>query len=504
MLVAASANADDLPAKIAELTERPEYKQARWGMLFVDAKSGKAIYERDPERLFTPASTTKLYSSAAALGELGADYRFKTPVFMRGDLKDGTLKGDLILVASGDLTFGGRRGKDGTTLFTNGDHTYANSGLTEATLTHSDPLAGIDELAAQIAKFGIRKVTGEILIDDRLFEHARGSGSGPDLLTPIIVNDNVLDIVVVPGKKPGEPATITTRPATRFFQIDAEVSTVAEDTLPRLTLQETVGNTMIIRGEIACKSPPVVRVYQVGMPDLFARALLIESLRRHGVQVEASLYQPANAELPARDGYEKLKRVAVHESAPLAEAIKVTMKVSHNLYASTLPLLVAAHRDERTLEQGLRRQATFLDSLGVPVKTISFAGGAGGMPADAITPAATVKLLSEMAKRKDAAAYFDALPGIGIDGTLATAVSETSPVRGKVQAKTGTLVYHDLMNGRVLLKSKALAGRMTTKTGTELYFAVFLNDMPLATADSAVSQGKVMGKLCEIVYQHAP
>ena len=54
------------------------------------------------------------------------------------------------------------------------------------------------------AKKGIKEVTGEILIDDRLFTRARGTGSGPDLLSPMIVNDNMVDIVVVPGKKSGE------------------------------------------------------------------------------------------------------------------------------------------------------------------------------------------------------------------------------------------------------------------------------------------------------------
>lgn len=504
LLLPMAVRADELPAKITELIDRPEYKQARWGILFVDAKTGRTVYERDQERLYTPASTTKLYSCAAALGELGADYRFKTPVHQRGVLKDGTLKGDLILVASGDLTFGGRRGKDGAVQFTSGDHTYANSGLSETKLTDSDPLAGIDDLAAQVAKAGIRTVTGEILIDDRLFEHARGSGSGPDLLTPIMVNDNVLDIVVMPGEKPGAPAKITVRPDTRYFPIDAVVTTAAEGKLPQLTLLETGGNTLTIRGEVACKSQPMIRVYQVGDPALFARALFIESLRRHGVEVTASLFQPGSADLPAKAEYAKLPKVAEHVSAPLADALKVTLKVSHNLYASTLPLLVATKHNERTLTQGLQRQGTFLKGLGVLVETISFAGGAGGMQADMITPAATVKLIGEMAKRSDASAYFDALPIIGVDGTLATVVPEDSPVKGKVQAKTGTLVFYDAMNSRMLLKSKALAGRMTTKTGTELYFAVFLNDMPLATGDTAGNQGKAIGKLCEIMHQYGP
>ena len=47
--------------------------------------------------------------------------------------------------------------------------------------------------------------------------------------------------------------------------------------------------------------------------------------------------------------------MAVLKSAPLSEAVKVTLKVSHNLYASTLPLLVAAKYGGRTLPDGMRR-----------------------------------------------------------------------------------------------------------------------------------------------------
>src|SRR5205085_169166 len=78
--------------------------------------------------LVIPASVTKLYTCATALNEFGPDHRFVTPVVRRGEVKDKVLDGDLILVASGDLTFGGRQGPDGKTLFQDSDHTYANGG----------------------------------------------------------------------------------------------------------------------------------------------------------------------------------------------------------------------------------------------------------------------------------------------------------------------------------------------------------------------------------------
>src|ERR1700676_569189 len=103
--VAAPVRADDgLAAKIDAVISGPDYKHSRWGLLVVDNDSGRAIYEHNPDMLFAPASVTKLYTCAAALSALGPDYRFKTPVYRRGDVTGVRLHGDLILVGQGDLT----------------------------------------------------------------------------------------------------------------------------------------------------------------------------------------------------------------------------------------------------------------------------------------------------------------------------------------------------------------------------------------------------------------
>src|SRR5439155_3988866 len=193
---------------------------------------------------------------------------------------------------------------------------------------------------------------------------------------------------------------------------------------------------------------PLVRIFPVDDPAGFARALFIEALRREGVEVQASALQAPRGELPPRGA--DLERVAEFESPPFSEAIKVTLKVSHNLYASTLPLLVAVKHGKRTLADGLHLQRKFLADCGVPVDTISFGGGAGGANADSVTPRATVNLLQALMKRPDYPVFQAALPVLGIDGTLHDAVGPDSPARGKVHAKTGTLMWQDVMNDRLI------------------------------------------------------
>ena len=256
--------ANNLAGKIEAVINAPAYREGRWGILVVDAKTGDTLYEHQADKLFLPASTTKLYSCAAALSALGADRKYETPVYSRGTLTEGRLRGDLILVAQGDLTLGGRTGLNGRLAFKDHDHIYAN-GNNEAEVTDTDPLAGLKALAKQVAK-EVRQVDGEVLIDDRLFAKSRGSGSGPDLLTPIVVNDNVVDVIITPAKEAGKPAVVSMRPETRFVQMDADVTTVAGGRT-NVALEAVGHQRFAVRGNIALDAKPLVRIYSVDEPS---------------------------------------------------------------------------------------------------------------------------------------------------------------------------------------------------------------------------------------------
>ena len=499
--VGSAVSEDRVPPKVREVMDSAKYKQAHWGLLAVDLKTGEVRHERNSEKLFAPASVTKCFSVACALDAFGADHRFETPIVRRGEVNsDGVLTGDLILIASGDLTFGGRTTESGEIAFTNGDHTYASGG-TESELTPQDPLAGLNELARQVAKAGIKRVRGDVLIDDRLFEKAEGSGSGPGRLTPIYVNDNLIDFTFAPTKA-GQPAEVKWRPESKSFRIETHVETVAPKGKTETSVRDLGGGRFSVHGEIAEDHKPVLRVVEASDANSFARTLLIESLQRQGVAVDA----PTSADhphdkLPPRDETLKLPSVAKFVSPPFSENARLILKVSHNQHASTLPLLVAAKHGERTLSQGLRRQHDFLKRAGVDVETISFGGGAGGSRSDYTTPAATVQLLRYMATRTDFESYRRALPRLGIDGTLAKSVGADSPAKDKVFAKTGTLYWDNVMNNGSLLTSKALAGYLTTSKGETLAFALFVNNAPVRNGLTTTTAGKDLGHIAELLFE---
>jgi D-alanyl-D-alanine carboxypeptidase/D-alanyl-D-alanine-endopeptidase (penicillin-binding protein 4) len=493
---------DDLSSRIASVIAAPEYRHARWGLLVVEPDTGRVVHERNADEFFLPASTTKLYSCSAALHALGADYRYETPVYTRGKIEGGRLHGDLILVAGGDLTLGGRTLPDGTLAFTNTDHTYADPTTTTDSLTPTDPLAGLAALAKQVKAAGIDSVDGDVLVDARLFDVAASSGSGPRAVMPIVVNDNVIDVIVTPAGAAGRPADVTLRPACQFVELDAQVETSQEGPV-QIAVSSPGFGKLIVRGKIPVTAKPQLRTHAVEDPAAFARMLFVDVLRRHSVAVAASPLREPQADLPARDAYGALRKVGEFRSPPFSEVVKVTLKVSQNLYASTMPLLVAAKHGERSLAEGLRRQRDFLRGLGVDPDAVSFGGGAGGERSDATTPRATVALLTALRKRPDWPVIEKGLPVLGVDGTLATAAPADSPAAGRVRAKTGTLWYTDVMNGRGLLTSKALAGVMTTARGKTLIFAVFLNNVPLPVGVTPSREGRALGRICEIIYDSA-
>lgn len=506
LLVGNVRAAEPLAERVEVVLKTPAYESGQWGVLVIDAKTGQTVYEKNADRLFCPASVTKLFSSAAALADLGADYRFQTPVVRRGKVgSDGTLRGDLVLVAHGDLCLGGRTGPEGALLFVDDDHTYAG-GNPRSGVVGAEPLAGLDHLAREVQAAGIKAVAGEVVVDDRLFESTQSTGSGPSKVSAVVLNDNVVDVVAAPAEQAGEPADVRLVPLSAYVSADVRVETTAPGVPASVEIRSAGPRRFTVRGHVPVGHAPVVRVYEVDDPASFARTAFIEALRRRGVTVEGSAEADNPIEkLPTRAAVADLPKVAEYTSPPLREYLRVILKVSHNLYASTLPLLVAAHHGETTLAQGMARQGALLKGLGVDARGTSFGGGAGGSRSDLVSPRATVALLRSMAARPDFPAFEAALPVLGRDGTLARAVTRESPARGHVRAKTGTFWVENALDGQAILTSKALAGYMETASGRPLVFAFFVNNVPLnasgpAVADATAAAGRLLGKLCEVFY----
>ncbi|WP_052721595.1 D-alanyl-D-alanine carboxypeptidase/D-alanyl-D-alanine endopeptidase [Methanosarcina siciliae] len=493
---------DPLPASVTEIMNDTKYDHAFWGILVEDLETGEIIYQLNPEKMFIPGSTTKLYTGAAALDVIGADYRFETPLYTRGHVdSSGNLNGDLILVASGDLTMGGRTTPDGKIAYTDIDHSYANS-IGNAILTTPDPLSGLDQLAQQVSAAGIKSVSGEVIIDDRLFDKITPPDSDNDYtLTPVVINDNLIDIMVKPAP-PGMAADVDWRPQTAAYVVEANVTTTDANETARIEISTGGPGIINVSGQVPAGEGTIVQTYKVDDPSSFARSLLIEALERQGVKVNASVKgnNPADL-LPATTNYSEFERVALLTSPPFSENLKLIMKVSQNMQADSLLPLMAVKEGKRSFWDGLIIERSFLEKTGIDLNAVSISDGRGNSPADYMTPRTTVDLLRYMSSGNDSQVYRDALPILGVDGSLATSVGPESPAKGKVRAKTGTTAKYDAVNDRLILCSQALGGYMNTSEDRKLAFAIYVNNVPVKDVKEMKQVSNDLGSICEAIYE---
>lgn len=493
-----AAEGKPLPPDVEAVMRLPRYPSfTQWGIFVADQETGETIYALNSNQRFVPGSTTKLFPAAAALTTYGSDYRFETPVYRRGDVADGMLDGDLILVASGDITMGGRDLPDGTMAYSNVDHTDANAVPGFATLTAPDPLAGLDDLARQIAASGITNAA-DVIVDARLWDQMPKDDY---VLSPIMINDNVIDLTTTPGQV-GAPATLEWRPMTAFYTVSTDVQTVAAGQPTTITVSSPAPNEIILTGQIPEGNAPLLQTFQVEDPPAFARTLFIEALARQGVTIAAAATGPNPVgRLPAGDAYLAADRIALLTSLPFAETIKVILKVSMNRGADTLVFLLAIHEGKKSFDDGLAAIKPFLQTLGVDASAVSLADGRGNERADLFSPRSVAALLEGMAHRPEYGSYYDALPILGVDGTEWLSLPETSPARGHIVAKSGTTIAGDFLNGQYLLLGKADAGYMTARSGRRLIWAVCVNDVLSADLSDLLGVGADIGAIAEVVYE---
>jgi D-alanyl-D-alanine carboxypeptidase/D-alanyl-D-alanine-endopeptidase (penicillin-binding protein 4) len=510
---------------VRELAASERYRHADLGVAFWSLDGDSLVYARRADRLFTPASTTKLLTEATALEVLGPEHRFRTRVYRTGPVTEGgTLEGDLVLVASGDPNLSGRIRAGDTLAFTDHDHAYGGSPETEA--VDGDPLAVIREMAQQVASAGVRRVEGRVVVDATLFPGGDREQGSQVVISPVMVNDNVVDVTVRPGPAEGDPVRLEVSPATAYADFVVDATTGPSDADPEIRWGEDRkhadgSRTVTVEGTFPAGHEPILYAYDVPEPVRFAEFVLSEALQEQGI---VAPLRPADVEpdTSALSGsYVDGNVVAEHVSPPLVEESKVTLKVSQNLHASAKPYLLGALRggdvprpggdgssegspsDTMTvLERGFALEHRFLTEAGLDVSGASQGDGAGGDRAAFYTPSFMVRFLDHMADRPYFDEYRDALPVLGRDGTLSD-VQTDAEAAGHVQAKTGTYVVPNPLNGSFLLTAKGLAGYLTTEDGEDLAFALYVNRVPLDgdLSDAVEEIGQALGGIAAAAYR---
>jgi D-alanyl-D-alanine carboxypeptidase/D-alanyl-D-alanine-endopeptidase (penicillin-binding protein 4) len=429
--------------------------KGHWGVLVVDAATGEVLYQHNADAYFTPASNTKLFTTALGLAKLGPEYRYRTTIESRATVDTyGRLAGDVVLVARGDPNLSNRRFP-----------------YTKEEERDGPPEKVLAALADQVVARGVKQIEGNIVADDSHFSAERyptgwaiedmTEGYGAPV-SALAVNDNLLFVEVRPGATEGELAWFGVEPWAEFYRFSNQVTTVAAADRPgRVDIERQPGSHEVrLAGRAPIGVPPLKQTLAIEEPAAFAAVLLKRLLELRGVRV----YGRAVADHNPVKTMEARHVLAEHVSVPLAESVKLINKVSQNLH--TEMLLRAATRESapaQTLRDSLRAAQEFRDSIGIGAEDAVIFDGSGLSRRNLVTPRAVVTLLRWAAQQPWAALYADSLPIAGQDGTLGERMKDTSAV-GRIQAKTGTL-------GNV----NALGGYAETVHGAKLIFSMFGN-----------------------------
>lgn len=483
-----------LPEKMLKIMQQPKYQHAQWGILAKDSETGKVIVDLNSNQLFLAGSVTKVYSVAAFLHAYGDSYRFKTPVYLKGDLQNGILEGDLILVGKGDLTMGARQTGD-TLSFTKIDHSYANM-LPGAGLTKQNPLHGINELAKQIREKGITQVNGNILVDNRLFEETDSRGIK---ITPLMINENLIDIVINPTQS-NQTAELSWWPQVPGYTVVNHVQTVEKGAFQIQVTSDELGRQVVVEGTIPLDQKEVVRTFSIKDPQHFARQAWIQALHNQGVKIRID--EKKAPELPSQEDYRNMQPVALWISPPLSEYAKLILKVSLNTGANWIPLLLAAQKGKKTFDEGMLLIGQFIEEEAKITRgNFVFTDAAGGEN-NRLTPQATIKLLDYIYRlpADQFQKFYQALPILGVDGSLAD-FGKTTEVVGKVYAKTGTGMYENLATQELFLAAQALAGYIMGKNGHLLQFMITINNGQVSEIQDVLATFEDQAQMTAIIYE---
>lgn len=460
---AQSAADASLAAEVERAIAEGGIESARWGVFVLSLRDGRTLYARDATLLFTPASVMKVYTTAVALDELGAGYRWRTSVYASAAPdRAGTVSGDLVLYGRGAPDLTSRPGRDGP--------------------------SQLAALADELYRRGVRRVRGDVVGDESFFRGERQGdgwlwedlqwyyGAEPSALT---LDGNEVTLSLAPGPREGDPVEFKLVPPTDHLSVTNDARTSAPGTRAKLGVTRSLSaNDVRVWGELPAGAAAYGVRLSVREPALRAARLFREALRERDIEVTGRA-RAVDARTPeeARLDVSGAVELAQVESRTLGEVVRETNKESLNLQAELILRTLGRERgappperDPRRTrepdadEAGLTVVRRWLEAAGVTTEALALHDGSGLSRLNLVTPEATARLLARIAQTPSAEIFRASLPVAGRDGTLQSRMRSDASAE-PVVAKTGTLTYVN-----------ALAGYASTVEGEPLAFAIFCND----------------------------
>jgi D-alanyl-D-alanine carboxypeptidase/D-alanyl-D-alanine-endopeptidase (penicillin-binding protein 4) len=437
-----------LNQQIEAITNRPEFRHSRWGILVQTlGRNPETLYAQDEQRYFIPASNVKLLTTAAALTQLGPQFRIRTAVYQLSNQANGVA---LEVLGHGDPSLTDRE---------------------------------LKELAQQIQSRGITQVS-QLIGNDHYFqgdavnpswewEDVQAGDGAP--VNSLILNQNLIGLTLYPQNL-GQPLRVVWDQAAvaSQWQIENSSTTVEAGAPEFLEVGRDLSQTILhLQGQLRVGSAPE----PVAIANLQPAQTFIQRFQ----QVLAAEQIHVDQTLIAAAPDPQQEAIAAVESPSLAELLTTTNQASNNLYAEALLRLLGITQFPRassSLEAGINALKAILTALNIDPESYRLVDGSGLSRRNLVSPTALVQVLQAMAQSPQSSIYRASLSVAGASGTLQNRFRNT-PVAGNLQGKTGTLT------GVV-----ALSGYLNPPHYSALTFSILVNqfNQPVEEVQQAVDE----------------
>ncbi len=415
---------EDPPAESIERTKKPqielrldnilareEFKHTIPSIMILSADYGDTIYSHQSDLLVRPASNQKLFTSAAALRQLGPNYNYRTVVYRRGDIVDGKLKGDLIIKGYGDPLLS---------------------------------LTDLDRIIDGLSLFNIREIDGSIVVDDSFFDNVSWPSGwmwddepNPYVphITALSVNDNIVTLSVERSMVDDGDIWVRVSPQSSHIQYELQNDESNDNSEPELRVfpnRRSERDSYVIKGDLQRTRLPRKFTVTVRDPSMFAGRLLFEKLEEKGITASGDVHR----------GYKDSTAVPLIQiNTPIDSVLRAMNKDSNNLAAEmTLKILSAElYGPPGTGDGGSRAIQESLELLDLNNSLSRFVDGSGVSFYNLTTTRLIVELLYRISADESLfRPFYESLAVLGVDGTLIRRAVH-SAARGRVYAKSGTL-----------------------------------------------------------------
>jgi len=449
-----------LAQSIDSLMADSSLEQAQCGLYLIELGGPDPLYARNQDQLLIPASVNKIFTTVAALHQLGPNRRFPTAVYGQSDWAGGKLKGDVYLKGFGDPLLSS---------------------------------AGLEELAFRLMSRGIVQITGDLIVDASYLDTVKyGSGwmwdEGPHAynapISALSANQNIFEVSFRPSSRIGRKAAVNAGPGLPYLRIRNQVVT-SRPGIKRKIKAERVhteeGDVFTFTGHLPQDDSVQYNSFSISEPALYCGALFARALENQGVRFTGRVRSGATPE--------SLACLALHESPPLYAMIQKMNKESDNFIAEMLFRQVsrdsfAFASPEPDTFNGVERN---LHRMGFAPGSFKVADGSGLSRYNLCYPRMVAGVLTALYNDPLLQTeLLESLPLAGVDGTLYKRM-QNGGNKIRVRAKTGTLTG-----------ISCLAGFAFGPDDKTYCFAMMFNNYPGKAAEVRRVQDAILERLLEI------